>query len=190
MRHGQTAWNLQGLVQGHTDIPLNDTGRQQAHEAAAQFAEIGDEWDLIVSSPLQRARQTAQIVAEVLNISYEGDRASLIEQNYGDAEGSLVSELPVRWPGRSFTNGEPDTELGARGLRALDALVAEFPDSRVLAVGHGAFIRRIIATIAEEDYDRVPRIPNVSVSTLSRTHDAWEVLTVGGTPREQAITPR
>lgn len=188
MRHGQTDWNREGLVQGRTDIALNDTGRQQAREAAAQFDELGDTWDVIVSSTLQRAVETAQIVATVLGVPYAGGREMLVEQNYGDAEGSLVSELPVKWPGRQFPGGEPDADVGRRGIRALDELIDEFPDQRVLAVSHGALIRRLISFAVDEAYERIPRIPNVSLSTMRRLTGAWEVVTVGGTPLEQALS--
>ena len=188
MRHGQTAWNLQGLVQGRTDIPLNNTGRQQAHDAAEQFKEIGHEWDLVVSSTLRRAEETARIVSEVLNIPYGGKRSGLVEQNYGDAEGALVNELHETWPDRNFPNGEPDDAVGSRGLRALDELLDDYPENRILAVSHGGLIRRLIATTIGEAYEHVPRIPNVSVSTLRRDPESWAVVTVAGTPIERAIS--
>ena len=187
MRHGQTDWNLAGRVQGHTDIPLNNTGQQQASDAARQFTDIGLSWDLVVSSSLGRAKQTAQIVAEITKVPFMGERESLIEQNYGDAEGSLVEDLPVRWPERNFPHAEADADVGRRGLQAIDDLITEFDGSRVLAVSHGALIRRIISVILDETYENVPRIPNVSVSQLRRTSAGWQVLTVGGTPLEQAI---
>lgn len=188
MRHGQTDWNREGLVQGRTDIALNDTGRQQAREAAEQFVELGDTWDVIVSSTLRRAAETAQIVATVLGVPYEGSRDRLVEQDYGEAEGSLVSELPLKWPDRQFPGGEPDAAVGRRGLRALDELIDEFPKQRVLAVSHGALIRRLISFAVDESYDRIPRIPNVSMSRLRRATGAWEVVTVGGTPLEQVLS--
>jgi broad specificity phosphatase PhoE len=64
LRHGQTAWNVEGRFQGHTDIPLNELGLTQAHDAAKILALCPI--DMIVASPLIRARRTAEIVSEQL----------------------------------------------------------------------------------------------------------------------------
>ena len=75
IRHGQTDWNRDDRLQGSSDIPLNETGREQAHEAAGLLRDGG--WEVIVSSPLMRARDTAQIIADDLNIEL-GPALSLI----------------------------------------------------------------------------------------------------------------
>ena len=96
IRHGQTDWNLDGLMQGRTDIPLNDTGREQALVAASALS--GERWDAVVSSPLVRARETAELIATALGVPLGGSYDELVEQDFGAAEGTPVSELDVRWP--------------------------------------------------------------------------------------------
>ncbi len=187
MRHGQTDWNLHGLLQGRTDIPLNDTGRAQAQAAAERFRDAGTNWDLIVSSPLQRAEETATIVAELLGIPFGGTRPGLVEQHFGEAEGLPAIEIPKRWPDRNFPGGELDTEVGERGLLELQRLADDYPEIRVLAVGHGALIHRVLSHASGEAYDRLPRIDNTSLSTLRRVHPAWEVLTISDMPFAEAI---
>ena len=90
MRHGQTDWNVQGLFQGDTDVPLNATGIAQAEEAAASLTE--GQVDLIVCSMLQRAGQTADIVNRALKcpIIY---REELIERGFGEWEGKEIAPM-------------------------------------------------------------------------------------------------
>lgn len=181
IRHGQTDWNLARRVQGRSDIPLNDTGRAQAR-AAAEHLVADAAWDVVVSSPLTRARETATIFAEVLGLPMGESYADLVEQNYGDAEGLFVSELQDRWPNRDFPNGEPDDLVGVRGLRALERLDTDHRGTRVLAVSHGGFIRRTLSELTGQTFDALPRIENTSVSQLAREEQAWRVLTIAGVP--------
>src|SRR5690606_7043497 len=98
IRHGQTDWNLEGRMQGSTDIPLNATGRDQARVAGGILTDAGEAWDVVVSSPLGRARETASIIAETLGVPLGESYAGLAEQDFGNAEGLLVTEVFERWP--------------------------------------------------------------------------------------------
>lgn len=183
MRHGQTDWNLEGRVQGHTNIPLNDTGRAQAREAAEQLAEQGHSWSLITSSPLDRARETAEIIASRLAHPLSDPIESLIEQRYGEAEGVSVTEFEARWPNREFKFGETSEQVAERGLQTLEKLWNMRTEHPVLAVTHGAFIRRLIATISNIQYAEAPRIINATVTTFERTIEgAWIITTVNSEP--------
>lgn len=184
MRHGQTDWNLAGRVQGHTDIPLNDTGRAQALEAALAFADDHG-LEAITSSPLARARETAEIIAHHLRIPLLDPLPILIEQNYGEAEGVSVKELSKRWPDRNFAGGESSAEVAGRGLQAIEHL-ADL-DHRVLAVTHGAYIRRIISTVTGFEYYDVPGIINAQVTELAKTASGWHVLSVNGLTASEAL---
>jgi uncharacterized phosphatase len=180
IRHGQTDWNLRGLMQGRTDIPLNDTGRAQAEAASALIA--GAEWDLVVSSTLGRARETAAILARRLGLPVAGAYDDLVEQDFGAAEGTLVSEIDVRWPGRAFEGKEPESEVGPRGVRALERIAVEHAGARVLAVAHGTLIRHVLGELSGHDARSYPKLDNLAVSQVERADAAWRVLTVGGTP--------
>ena len=85
VRHGQTDWNAERRLQGATDIPLNDVGREQAREAVATLADY--QWDAIVSSPLSRAAETADLIAEGLGLTVARRIPELIERSFGPAEG-------------------------------------------------------------------------------------------------------
>lgn len=180
VRHGQTDWNLNGLMQGRTDIPLNGTGRAQAEAAAARLDRA--EWDVVVSSTLGRARETAEILARGLGLPVAGAYDDLVEQDFGAAEGTLVAEIDARWPGRAFPRKEADEHVGPRGIRALERIALEHAGARVLAVAHGTLIRHTLAEVSGHDARHYPRLDNLAVSEMRRADAAWQVLTVGGAP--------
>lgn len=178
IRHGQTDWNLHGRMQGRTDIALNDTGRAQALAAASALA--NEPWDAVVSSPLVRARETAEIISATLGVPLGGSYDELVEQDFGAAEGTLVAELLERWPDRDFAHKEPDHEVGPRGMRALERIGLDHGGARVLAVAHGTLIRHTLAEITGHEARHYPRLDNASSSFVSHADAAWHVLTVGG----------
>ncbi len=186
IRHGQTDWNLAGRMQGRTDIPLNETGREQARVAASALAT--EPWDVVVSSPLERARETAAIIADSLGVPLGGTYDELIEQGFGAAEGTLVAELDLRWPKRDFERKESDEEVGPRGVRGLERIASEYPGARVLVVAHGTLIRHTLATIAGHDPRHFPKLDNASSSFVSLADAAWQVHTVGGVAWAEVLT--
>jgi probable phosphoglycerate mutase len=183
IRHGQTDWNQAALMQGRTDIPLNDTGRAQAREVVAELAE--SDWDVIVSSPLGRARETAAIIADGLGLELGPAYDGLTEQDFGDAEGMLVSEVHGRWPNRDIPGAESDEAVGERGVAALEQIAADYPGKNVLAVAHGTLIRRTLSLISGHDAHDYPRLANVSSSQVNLDDGTWAVLTVGGAPFDE-----
>jgi probable phosphoglycerate mutase len=91
IRHGQTDWNLERRIQGHTDIPLNDKGKSDAEKAAEEISQL--KIDKIISSDLQRAKETAKIIAECFKrcpIIFDN---RLREISFGDLEGVCVSDI-------------------------------------------------------------------------------------------------
>ncbi|MET3721657.1 MULTISPECIES: histidine phosphatase family protein [unclassified Arthrobacter] len=140
VRHGQTDWNAQRRLQGATDIPLNDVGRDQARDAVAALD--GLEWDAVVSSPLSRAAETASLISAGLGLSVARHVPELTERSFGQAEGLQAGpELEaLRIPG-GFRGAESEDEAASRGLTALEALAEEFRGRRVLVVAHGTLLR-------------------------------------------------
>lgn len=183
IRHGQTDWNHAALMQGRTDIPLNPTGRAQARAVVRELAE--SDWDVIVSSPLGRARETAAIIAEGLGLELGPTIDGLTEQDFGDAEGMRVVDVHDRWPDRRIPGAEEDEAVGERGLAALVGLAEQYPDRNVLAVAHGTLIRRTLAVISGHDAHDYPRLDNLATSHVHLDAGAWAVLTVGGAPFDE-----
>jgi broad specificity phosphatase PhoE len=153
-RHGETAWNRAGRWQGKTDIPLSDVGRAQARALGASLAGRG-----IVevhASDLQRAAETAEIVAGLLGIAAFGRDARLRERGFGCFEGFTREECAERHPeawarylaDRQSTppGGEPRPEVAARVVAALTDLARapRAPGEATLVISHGGTIRTFI----------------------------------------------
>lgn len=180
IRHGQTDWNREGLLQGSSDIPLNDTGRAQARDAFMTLR--SRPWDVVVSSPLKRARETAGIIAEGLGIPLGPAYPELIERDYGPLEGSSAAAAIERWPDREYPDAEALDAVASRGEAALAAIVRDIPDGAVLVVCHGTIIRYTLARLAGRP---VPGIDNGSISLLRLEDDRWQVATVNGIPLDE-----
>ena len=135
VRHGETDWNAEGRLQGHTDRPLNEYGRRQARGLADELA--GEELDAIYSSDLARARETAEIVGERLGLPVVLD-PDLREKSWGSWEGLTPAERH-----EIELVGESTEEHAARTLRALRRIAERHPGGRVLVVTHGGSLRRV-----------------------------------------------
>jgi broad specificity phosphatase PhoE len=139
VRHGETDWNAEGRLQGHTDTPLNDYGRRQAKALADELAH--GPIDAVYSSDLARARETAEILGGRLGLPVTLD-PELREKNWGSWEGLTPTERDsVEYVGES-TEGHRE-----RTLRALHAIAERHPAERVVVVTHGGSIRRVQAAV-------------------------------------------
>ena len=172
VRHGQTDWNAQRRLQGSTDIPLNDVGRGQAHDAVAVLS--GYEWDAIVSSPLSRAAETADLIAAGLGLTVTRRVPQLTERCYGPAEGMENGpELDaLRIPG-GFRGAEEEYRAAKRGLTSLEALAEEFRGGRVLVVTHGSLLRVSLSLATGRT------LPSIDNAVLNLVHhhpvDGWQL---------------
>lgn len=177
VRHGETDWNVEGRLQGSSDIPLNDIGRSQARTAAAALAD--DSWDTLVSSPLSRASETADIIGHVIGLTRSADHEDLMERRFGRAEGMTGYEAWAYWPDGDYPGAESHDALAERGRRRLDLLADENPGRSLVAVAHGGIIRAVLRSITGHP---APRIANAGVSIVVRDDDGWSVRTVNSVP--------
>jgi uncharacterized phosphatase len=180
IRHGQTDWNREGLLQGSTDIPLNDTGRRQAEDALGTLRSMP--WDVVLSSPLSRARETAAIIAAGLGVELGPAIPELVERDYGSLEGTPSAAAIERWPTRDYPGAETLESVATRGERALAEIVAGYPEAAALVVCHGTIIRYTLARLAGRP---VPGIDNGSISMVRGGPGTWRVVTVNGIPLEE-----
>ncbi len=149
VRHGETDWNRQHRIQGSTDIPLNETGREQARRAGALLSRRS--WDAIVASPLSRAVETASIIAAELGLPLPTTDDQLVERNYGEAEGLDFEEMQRRFPDDTPVPGrEKRSAVAARALEALMRIAHAHPDEAVLVVAHGGLIRAVLRRVDPE----------------------------------------
>lgn len=166
VRHGQTAWNKEGRVQGSSNIPLNDEGVQAAEKLATRLE--GEHWDVIVTSPMNRAKHTAEILAARMpNVKVvEDDRVR--ERSSGLIEGTTEQERVQKWgPDWRELNMQFETadSVVARGMEFVEEQIHMNPDKRILVVSHGSFIKRMIVTLLEDDRYAVT-IDNTSLTII------------------------
>lgn len=145
VRHGETDWNVERRVQGHTDRPLNATGLAQAHALAHELAD--ESLDAVYASDLSRAHETARIVAEQkgLDVTVLPD---LREKHFGSWEGLTDNEVLARIPHVAedgpWGDGETSEELAVRVLDALRRIAHTHPEGRVLVISHGGPLRAVL----------------------------------------------
>ena len=184
-RHGRTAWNLAGRVQGQSDTQLDDVGREQARLAAARLAALAP--DRIVSSDLVRARDTAQYLADATGQQVEIDER-LREMNFGEREGMTWREAWAAFPDgmQAWVTGdetqipgsETHRQAGDRLAGALSDLLTDLPPGGTLVVvAHGAVLRTgtcAFLDIPEAHWGTIGGLGNCSWSVLEETrHGDW-----------------
>ena len=175
MRHGETDWNREGRVMGRHQVELNAKGRAQV-ESAARFAE-NIRPDLIVTSPLRRARQSAEIIAAGLGGIEIVEEPEIAEVLYGRWEGMTYHEQvddphyleyrksPIEHP---TPGGETIPEVQARGVAAVARAVSAHANQRILFVSHGDIIRTVLCHFMglELKYFHRIRVDNATFSAL------------------------
>jgi broad specificity phosphatase PhoE len=150
LRHGQSTWNAEGRWQGWADPPLSALGEAQARAAAERLADAG--LVSVVSSDLQRARRTAELIAERLGLEVLPVEPDLRERNIGDWSGLTTTEIEQGWPGwlaawragelERPPNGESRDDIARRVLAVLERLAAG-DGGGVLVVTHGGVIHLV-----------------------------------------------
>ncbi|MCA1054433.1 histidine phosphatase family protein [Rossellomorea aquimaris] len=173
VRHGQTDWNLKGKLQGQTDIPLNETGRKQAGECREFLKDM--DWDVVVTTSLKRAKETAEIINESLGLPLlEMDQFK--ERSFGEGEGMTREAREEKYPGFQFPGMETREELHDRIEDGLQQILKQFPGKKVLLVSHGAVIHAMINRY-HVDGDKLEefRLFNGCLTNLSFEDEGWNV---------------
>lgn len=174
IRHGETDWNLKGKLQGSTDIPLNETGIRQAEKSAAYLN--AEDYDVMVASPMKRAKRTAEIINASLNLPYE-EMSSFAECSFGDAEGLTMEERTTQYPDKTYPNREEPEDFIKRVMGGVDDVLKKYPDKRVLIVAHGAVINAILATVSGGEIGAgKTRLMNACINNIHYKQEKWEVL--------------
>lgn len=184
LRHGETDWNVQGRMQGQIqDVPLNANGIAQARQVADLLA--GEQIDLVVSSTLDRAVMTSQIIAEKTGAPVLHD-PRLIERSFGMGEGLTYDQLMLQDPDTFFTEdgradwisdtrqpkgSETREAVGQRALAAVEDLIKTHQDKKLLLVTHGAWMRAFTFLVTGRDQI----FPNTTPYTATLTNEAWDV---------------
>jgi broad specificity phosphatase PhoE len=153
LRHGESVGNAEERFQGQSDFPLTDAGRRQALALAERWLMEGVKFDVVLTSPLSRAKETAEIVAGRLNLPVQADSIWL-ERDAGGISGLTREEASKQFPEREFTtpydafgeSGEGDWELYLRAGKAVHELLKR-PAGKYLVVTHGGLLNKVMYVI-------------------------------------------
>lgn len=175
VRHGITDWNIQGIAQGSSDVPLNRTGRQQA-EALANRLSAEEGWDLIISSDLARAKETAEIIGRKLQLPVSHFDTRLRERSGGKIEGTTEEQRLEKW-GTDWRKldlaMENLDEAAGRGLACIEDILEDFNGQRVLIVSHGALIGLTLKKLMPEKFQETS-MDNTSITILKNAESRWD----------------
>lgn len=143
VRHGQTDANKARIFSGQIDTPLNETGRQQVKETCQLIKTLDIKWDVIVSSTLSRAYETAQIINQYFPINNEIIQdISAIERSFGKAEGIPITEENYRRiMNCEFEDEESETQIIQRAQNFIKRLLTSYPGKNILVVTHSHFLK-------------------------------------------------
>jgi probable phosphoglycerate mutase len=186
VRHGETDWNRERRIQGSTDIPLNDTGREQARATGVLLA--NRRWTALVASPLSRAAETARLIGEHVGLSEPELEPRLVERDYGAAEGLTGTEIDALYPdGADVPGREPREAVAVRAVDALHDLAARHPGEAVIVVAHGGVIRSVLESVDPGRHRGM--ITNGSVHSFRHADGALELVAFDDPIDEQSIFP-
>ena len=176
-RHGESDWNVEKRFQGHSDRPLTERGREQAHALADLLA--SEKIDAVYTSPLSRALETAEIVAARAGLEPVA-LPELREVDTGSWSGLSRVDVEARFPegfarwrsgGSGWEDGETYQQMAERVIGARRTIAEDHADGRVLIISHGGPIRAIHAAaegVAIDDYRRLkPVEPNARLSAVA-----------------------
>ncbi len=174
VRHGETEWNKTGRLQGRTDIPLNETGLKQA-EACGQYLQSLN-WDVMAASPLQRAKQTAEVINSFLQLPlFIIDE--FIERDFGDAEGMTRKEIISAFPDRNYPNKESRSALEMRIMKGLQTIHERYEGKRVLLITHGGVINTLFEILSDGKLGKQKlKLKNASLSTIRYDNGKWNII--------------
>ncbi|WP_196591739.1 histidine phosphatase family protein [Pectinatus frisingensis] len=176
IRHGRTAWNIEGRFQGQSDTKLLTEGVAQAKLLAEKFPL--NNLDALYSSDLQRAKCTAELIADKFNLSLQLTE-DLREMNFGQWEGILFNKINERWPGAikhffdnpdsiKIPDGENFQQVQNRGMRVLRKIIQENSGRNVAIVAHGAINRAILSCVTH--------IPFEYIWSVGQSNTAYNIL--------------
>ena len=180
-RHGQTPLNESGVLRGLADPPLDETGCEQAARLGAVLGSRNP--SLVAASPLQRAVQTAQPVADQAGLTVVTDQR-LVDRDYGPWTGAPKESVAGQWGSVDNAPGvEPVLVILVRAMSGLNAIAARCRDGAVVAVSHDAVNRQVLAALCPDlgDPDSIPQ-DNGCFNTLEWRDGKWTVLTVNEIP--------
>ncbi len=186
IRHGETTWNVDTRIQGHLDIPLNETGRKQAERMALALAD--EPISAIYASDLTRAWETAQHLARIQGMEVTREEG-LRERGFGEFEGKTFAEIAALLPDQSMrwrkrdpdfapNGGESLIALRSRVVATAERLAAAHPGQLIAMVGHGGVMDVLYraATRLDIQAPRTWQLGNAAINRLLWTPEGFTLV--------------
>ena len=142
IRHGQTNWNIEGRFQGREDIMLNETGILQAEECGKALA--GEVFKAIITSPLVRARRTAEIMAEIIPVEQLLVDDAITERDFKSVSGMTAAEREDFYAAGGIDDKEPFDTLSNRMIQGIKKYAELFYNENIIMISHGASINSVL----------------------------------------------
>ena len=187
IRHGETPWNAERRLQGHTDIPLNARGVLQARQMAQALKNINLRFDVLYTSDLKRAADTADAVVKIFGVEAQVD-SNLRERHFGALQGLSIAEAPLLQPDiwqahiardleHNLGGGESIGQFALRVQGALDRILAKHAGKTILLVSHGGTLDMMyrIASKQSLSAEKIASVPNASLNWIIHSQGAWTV---------------
>ncbi|UOE95803.1 histidine phosphatase family protein [Alkalihalobacillus sp. LMS39] len=177
IRHGVTEWNQLGKAQGMSNISLNEVGKVQAL-ALGERLKQEEKWDIIASSDLSRANETATIIGQKLELPVSILDERFREMNGGKIEGTTEQERIQKWGEnwRSLDLGmETSEQATKRMIACLHELIETNYGKRILVVSHGAVIGMTLRALMPDKFQKT-FLDNTSVTILKFDENTWDCL--------------
>jgi len=175
IRHGETDWNSVGKFQGREDIPLNKTGIEQVQKTVNYLKKSN--WDEIISSPLARAKMSAEIILKEIGLQKIHEEIDLIERDLGKISGMTKEEAERNFPDGNYEGIEPLEKLHARTINALLKWTKEFNGKNIIIMTHGATINSILTQLSGGAIKMGKAIPkNACITLLEKQGDTINIV--------------
>ena len=187
VRHGETNWNVEGRLQGHTDVDLNERGIAQSAQMAKAIKAINLQFDVLYTSDLLRAAKTANAIEKLFNTKAIVD-SSLRERHLGAFQGITAKEAPLfdaeLWKShisrdihQELRGGESIAQLAQRVQKALEKIRMQHLGQTILVVSHGGTLDMMYRLASNQalDAERAISVPNASLNWISHDGSSWKV---------------
>lgn len=186
IRHGQTDWNKKYLIQGTINNPLNETGKKQANDTANLLKEINLDWDVLITSPLIRAKETMEIIRDSLYPNKEIIIDNqFIEREFGELEGMKVTDETYKIMSSGSAKGLESLEnLKNRSVNALINIAKKYPNKKILITSHSQFIKGALIKI-DDGVDFTYPLKNTSLNFIKCNNDTLSILKYNVTTKEE-----
>lgn len=175
VRHGETDWNIQGRLQGREDVKLNYIGRNQAVTCAEYLKE--SPWDIIVTSPLRRAKETAFIISKRTGVNNIYISDDFIERDFGSASGLLPKEKTMKFPNGIIHDEEDWNSFKDRVMKGTEALVHKYNNKKIILVTHAGVINSILRTLSNGYIGAGnTKLKNACINIINYDEKKWEII--------------